>query len=75
MVSDTLSDSGSEEAVLLITVEKIGKKLLAKMPLTGRTQVQMIECQLDTAATYNVMAVRDYEANWEDQGWESAEQH
>eukprot|EP00731_Ephydatia_muelleri_P017299 Em0010g397a len=63
-----MSNSGSEEAVLLITVEKIGKKLLAKMPLTGRTQVQMIECQLDTAATYNVMAVRDYEANWEDQG-------
>ena len=58
MVSDTLPDSGSEEAVLLITVEKIGKKLLAKMPRTGRTQVQMIECQLDTAATYNVGSSR-----------------
>lgn len=31
------------------------------MPLTGRTRVQMIECQLDTAASCNVMSVRDYE--------------
>ena len=53
MVSDTLSDSGSEEVVLLILVEKIGKKLLAKVPLTG----QMVECQLDTAAC-NVVSPR-----------------
>eukprot|EP00731_Ephydatia_muelleri_P010621 Em0005g1207a len=61
MISDTLSESGSEEAVLLITVKKRGKKLLAKVPLTGRAQVEVIECQLDTAASCNAMSVQDYE--------------
>ena len=61
MISDTLSESGSEEAVLLITVEKIGKKLLARVPLRGRDRVETIECQLDTAASCNVMSVLDYE--------------
>ena len=61
MISDSLSESGSEEAVLLITVEKIGKKILARVPLRGRDRVETIECQLDTAASCNVMSVLDYE--------------
>ena len=42
LIDSGSKETASEEAVLLITVEKIGKKLLAKVALIGRTQVQMI---------------------------------
>ena len=53
----------SEEEVLLITVEKVGKKLLAKVPFRRTVSSRDLEivCQLDTAASCNVLTMADYE--------------
>ncbi|KAL5477674.1 hypothetical protein EMCRGX_G024499, partial [Ephydatia muelleri] len=51
----------SEEEVLLITVKKVGKKLIAKVPLRiDSARTLEIDCQLDTAASCNVLTVADY---------------
>ena len=59
--SPNLTDSGEE--VLLITVKKVGKKLLAKVPFRRRDSScdLEIDCQLDTAASCNVLTMADYE--------------
>ena len=40
---------------------KVGKKLLAEVPVMVNGREQTIECQLDTAASCNVMALRDFQ--------------
>ena len=51
----------SEEEVLLITVKNVGKKLIAKVPLRiDSARMLEIDCQLDTAASCNVLTVADY---------------
>lgn len=51
----------SEEEVLLIRVQKVGRKLLAKVPFRREKKIQVITCQLDTAASCNVMSLTDYQ--------------
>ena len=55
---DTFSEN-EDQLVLQIAVEKVGKKLLAKVPVVVNGREQTLECQLDTAASCNVMALRD----------------
>ena len=50
-----------QDSVLHIEVEKVGKKLLAKVKVKTNKQAQELTCQLDTAASCNVLARRDYE--------------
>ena len=47
--------------MLQITVEKVGKKLLAQVPVMVNGWEQTLECQLDTAASCNVIALRDFQ--------------
>ena len=47
-------DSG--EDVLLISVEKVGKKLLANVEVQVGGRKRSLVCQLDTAASCNVLA-------------------
>ena len=53
------SQSLGHEEELPITVRKCGKKLLARMQFIVAKKV-MVECQMDTAATCNVLSWRDY---------------
>ena len=55
----TRSDS-DDDNVCLIAVEKVGKKLLAKVPFRVKDRNQTIVCQLDTVASCNVFAASDY---------------
>ena len=61
------SDSGEErvrshaEDIFQIQVEKIGRKLLAKVVFQVETGTKQVVCQLDTAASCNVMTRMDYE--------------
>ena len=50
----------SEEEVLLISVEKVGTKLLAKVEIQVGGSKRSLVCQLDTAASCNVLAWGDY---------------
>ena len=50
--------SFGREEVLHITVRKCGKKLLARMQFIVAKKKVMVECQLDTAATCNVLSWR-----------------
>ncbi|KAL5510796.1 hypothetical protein EMCRGX_G006398 [Ephydatia muelleri] len=58
---------GSEEGcglqeVLMIKVKKVGKKLLAEMQFVGQREREFkLVCQLDSAASCNVLAYRDYQ--------------
>lgn len=52
------STPSSDEEVMMIAVEKVGKKLLARVP--GDNNQVVLTCQLDTAASCNVMSTRDY---------------
>ena len=54
------SQSLGHEEVLHITVRKCGKKLLARMQFIVANKKVMVECQMDTAATCNVLSWRDY---------------
>ena len=54
------SQSLGHEEVLHITVRKCGKKLLARMQFIVVNKKVMVECQMDTAATCNVLSWRDY---------------
>ena len=57
----TRSASGSDDDyVCLISVEKVGKKLLVKVPFMVKGRNQTIVCQLDTTALCNVLAASDY---------------
>ena len=50
-----------EEECLLIRVKKIGRKLLAVLSVTGKKRLSVnLTCQLDSAATCNVLSHRDY---------------
>ena len=49
------------DSVLHIEVEKVGKKPLAKVKVKTNKQARELICQLDTAASCNVLARRDYE--------------
>ena len=51
-------DSG--EDVLLISVEKVGKKLLANVEVQVGGRKRSLVCQLDTAASCNVLAWGDF---------------
>ena len=53
--TDPLTPLASKEGVLLIRVQKVGRKPLANMPFQREKKVQVITCQLDTAASCNVM--------------------
>ena len=50
--SSTLTEP--EEVGLLISVEKVDKKLLAQVPFRVGGRTQAIVCQLDTAASCNM---------------------
>ena len=50
----------SEEEVMLISVEKVGKKLLANVEIQVGGSKRSLVCKLDTAASCNVLAWRDY---------------
>lgn len=54
------SPTGEGEEVLLITVERVGKKLLARVQFRVEGRSKMVVCQLDTAASCNVMSMADY---------------
>eukprot|EP00731_Ephydatia_muelleri_P018422 Em0011g462a len=60
LVEKESSPPESEEEVLLISVDKVGKKLLAQVPFRVNGRTQTIVCQLDTAASCNVLARSDY---------------
>ena len=60
LVEKESSPPESEEEVLLISVEKVGKKLLTQVPFRVNGRTQTIVCQLDTAASCNVLARSDY---------------
>jgi len=47
------------DSVLHIEVEKVGKKLLAKVKVNTNKQARELTCQIDTAASCNVLARRD----------------
>ena len=48
------------DEVLLITVERVRKKLLARVQFCIEGRFKMVVCQLDTAAPCNVMSMADY---------------
>ena len=50
----------SEEEVLLISVEKVVKKLLANVEIQVGSCKRSLVCQLDMAASCNVLAWGDY---------------
>ena len=52
--------TGSDEEVLMIAVEKVGKKLLAQVPFRVSGCTQVIVCQLDTAALCNILSLSDH---------------
>ena len=60
LVEKESSPPEPEEEVLLISVDKVGKKLLAQVPFQVNGRTQTIVCQLDTAASCNVLARSDY---------------
>ena len=47
---ENVTPTGSDEEVLMIAVEKVGKELLAQVPFRVSGFTQVIVCQLDTAA-------------------------
>jgi hypothetical protein len=50
-----------DEDTLAVDVEKVGKKLLAHLNLREDQNIKALTCQIDTAASCNVMAYRDYQ--------------
>ena len=61
LVEEDMTRSGSDDDyVCLIAVEKVGKKFLAKVPFRVKGRTQTIVCQLDAAASCNVLAASDY---------------
>ena len=58
--ADPESPTAERGEVLLITVERVGKKLLARVQFHIEGRVKMVTCQLDTAASCNVMSRADY---------------
>ena len=58
--ADPESPTDESGEVLLITVERVGKKLLARVQFHIEGRVKMVTCQLDTAASCNVMSRADY---------------
>ena len=61
LVEKSPTPPASEEKVMLIRVQKVGRKLLAKVPFQREKKIQVITCQLDTAASCNVMSLTDYQ--------------
>ena len=66
-IKDTQLVASSEEKqdedvpVLSIRVEKIGKKLLAELHCQGKGhKMNKLQCQLDSAASCNVLSYQDY---------------
>jgi len=49
------------DSILHIEVEKVRKKLLAKVKVKTNKQARELTCQLDSATSCNVLARRDYE--------------
>ena len=58
--ADSVSPTVERSEVLLITVERVGKKLLARVKFHIEGRDKMVTCQLDTAALCNVMSRADY---------------
>ena len=50
-----------DEDILAVDVEKVGKKLLAYLNLREDQNMKALTCQIDTAASCNLMAYRDYQ--------------
>ena len=58
---DTFSENEDQSVLQIAVTEKVGKKVLAKVPVVLNGREQTLECQLDTAASCNVMALRDFQ--------------
>ena len=60
-VTQMVESGREEEECLFIQVEKRGRKLLAVLSLSGVKRLSVeLTCQLDSAATCNVLSHRDY---------------
>ena len=57
---ENVTPTRSDEEVLMIAVEKVGKKLLAQVPFRVSGCTQVIVCQLDTAASCNILSLSDH---------------
>ena len=49
-----------KEDILQIVVQKLGRKLMAKMQLEWNRKSEVLGCQVDTAASCNVLTYSDY---------------
>ena len=63
LIVDRVSQGGrtsDSDSVLLITVERVGKKVLARVQFCIEDKFKMVVCLLDTAASCNMMSVAYY---------------
>ena len=61
MVASSEEKQDEDAPVLLIRVEKIGKKLLAELHCQGKgLKMNKLQCQLDSVASCNVLSYQDY---------------
>ena len=61
LVASSEEKQGEDIPVLLIQVEKVGKKLLAELHCQGKGhKINKLLCQLDSAASCNVLSYQDY---------------
>ena len=58
-----VEEADSESDILHIQVDKVGRKLLATINVQANScdTTTHLRCQLDTAATCNVLSVTDYQ--------------
>ena len=60
LVEEETDEETDRDSVLHMEVKKVGKKLLAMVTFKVKGVTTELECQLDTAASCNVMAYQDY---------------
>ena len=62
-----------EEERLLVKVEKLGRKLLAVLSVSVKKRSPMkLTCQLNSAATCNMLSHRGTTGSWENPNWITA---